>query len=86
VVAKRLTDLGIHQENARQQVRTLTDRDLAYFSQDPGRLRLAGAQESGAASQDFFGGSSTTLWYEIVLGAIVLVAAGITVWIAFTGN
>jgi hypothetical protein len=44
---------------------------------------MAGAQDSGA---EFFSGSSTSLWYEIVGGASFLLLTVAVMWYAAIGR
>jgi len=72
-VTARLHALGVHPVEAQKQVRDLHSRDLEYFASDPSRIVLAGAQ-----GQEFFSGSSETMWYEFVIGVgAFLLPAGI---------
>jgi hypothetical protein len=82
-VAGRLHQLGIHPSEACLQVDSLSARDLAFFAENPRRVLLAGAQDEGA---EFFSGSSTAMWYEIVGGSGFLLLSVIVIWYALIGQ
>jgi hypothetical protein len=82
-VTERLHQLGIHPSEADKQVEQLSAKDLAFFAGNPQRVVLAGAQDQGA---EFFSGSTTVMWYEIVGGATFTVLGLIIIWYAALGR
>jgi hypothetical protein len=66
-VTDRLVSLGVERASAERQVKTLTERELAYFAADPTRIQVVGA------AQDMFSGQSDLVWYEAVGGLAMLV-------------
>ncbi len=66
-VQGRLVQLGLTQEQALGQAQHLTDREAAYFAQNPDRVQIAG--------QEPFGGQSDNLWWEWVFGGAALIGA-----------
>lgn len=76
-VQGRLVQLGLTQDQALGQAQQLTDREAAYFAQNPDRVQIVG--------QEPFGGQSDNLWWEWVFGSATLVAA-IVVGIYLTSN
>ncbi len=82
-VTHRLHQLGIHPSEADKQVKELSARDLAFFAGNPQSVLLAGAQDQGS---EFFSGSTTVMWYEIVGGATFTVLGLIIIWYAALGR
>lgn len=71
-VQGRLMELGLSQDAALGQARELTDREAAYFAQNPDRIQFVG--------QEPFGGQSDNLWWEWVGGGVALL---LTFWLAY---
>jgi hypothetical protein len=75
-VEARLSELGVDAPKARLLSTQLTDDEAVYFAWNPARLQLAG--------QENFGGQSDNFWWEWLFGAAALVGAGTAIYfIAF---
>jgi len=70
-VQGRLMELGLNKDAAVSQSQLLTERETAYFSQQPERIQLVG--------QEIWAGQTDLLWWEWILGIVALV--GPVVWI-----
>jgi len=75
-VQGRLVQLGLTPDQAVGQAQQLTDREAAYFAQNPSRVQIAG--------QEPFGGQSDNLWWEWVFGIAAL--AGAVFWGIYLTN
>jgi len=78
-VQGRLVQLGLTQDQALGQAQQLTDREAAYFAQNPDRVQIVG--------QEPFGGQSDNLWWEWVGGAFALAfAIGFGIYLTSNGD
>lgn len=65
-IEKRLLQLGVSSETAKDHLKSLTDDQTNYFAANPERIQLVG--------QENWGGQSDNLWWEWVLGLAALAA------------
>lgn len=63
-VESRLVELGLAVDDAKVQVKNLTDDQTKYFAGAPERIQLGG--------QENWGGQSDNLWWEWVFGILAL--------------
>ncbi len=75
-VTERLVQLGMDKTAADRQVKALTEKEIAYFAADTQRIQIVGA------SQDMWSGEADLIWYELVLGAGMIVGAGVAIFFA----
>jgi hypothetical protein len=71
-VEARLSELGVDAGKARVLANQLTENEASYFAWNPARLQLAG--------QENFGGQSDNFWWEWLFGAAALVGAGVAIY------
>lgn len=79
-VEKRLVELGATEREARSQVNSLTQSEVAYFNADLSRVQVVGA------GQDLWAGQSDNLWYETVLGIVATVGSIVGIVFALNNN
>jgi len=77
-VESRLVQLGVSADDAKNQVRNLTDDQTRYFAADSERIQLVG--------QENWGGQSDNLWWEWLFGILALGAAAAIIVIAVNNN
>ena len=73
-VVERLTDMGIHEAEARAHVDSLPADALAHYAVNPHALQFVG-QAGPTQGQDIFAGEGYNLWYEWVGGILAATLA-----------
>ena len=77
-VESKLAKLGLPTAEAANRASLLTDDEAAYFARNTDRVRMVG--------QEMWGGQTTNLWWEFLIGITALVGTGVTIHILADNN